>query len=237
MDVLQLRNVSKAFGSSQVLDGLTLTVPPRTVFAFAGENGAGKTTTMKIIMGLLAADSGSVSVCGKPVVYGRSPGAGTIGYLPDVPAFYDFMTPSEYLSLCGRIMGLPSSEIRAQSKKLLELVGLNQNNKRILGFSRGMKQRLGIAQALLGNPSLLICDEPTSALDPSGRKDILEILSSVRETTAVLFSTHILADAERICDQAAFLHHGKITVEGSVSDLTKRCGGSLEDCFMEVIGQ
>ena len=149
-----------------------------------------------------------------------------IGYLPDVPEFYGFMTPAEYLAMCGSIAGLEKGEIRRRSEELLDLVGLLHEKKRIHGFSRGMKQRLGIAQALLGNPRLLICDEPTSALDPVGRREILNILTSVREHTTVVFSTHILSDVERICDCAAFLHGGRIALEGSIEDMKRARGGS-----------
>ena len=144
-----------------------------------------------------------------------------IGYLPDIPEFYPFMTPIEYLNLCGESLDMDKKQIRSRSEELLRLVGLWEEKQRIKGFSRGMKQRLGIAQALLGSPKLLICDEPTSALDPIGRKEILDILSSVKQDTTVLFSTHILSDVERICTDVAFLHNGIIAMEGTVSDLKK----------------
>jgi ABC-2 type transport system ATP-binding protein len=121
--------------------------------------------------------------------------------------------------LCGELSGMPKSRIKERSKELLEMVGLTKANRKIGGFSRGMKQRLGIAQALLGQPRLLICDEPTSALDPMGRRDILEILKAVRGKTTVLFSTHILSDMERICDRVAFLHGGKIVLTSSIDEL------------------
>ena len=133
-----------------------------------------------------------------------------------VPEFYPYMTAAEYLHFCGAITGMDSKEYKKRAEELLELVGLTQEKHRVKGFSRGMKQRLGIAQALLNRPRLLICDEPTSALDPVGRKEILDILASAGEQTTVLFSTHILSDVERICDQFAFLHEGKILHQGSM---------------------
>jgi len=145
-----------------------------------------------------------------------------IGYLPDIPEFYNYMRPKEYLSLCGELLGMPKAEIKSDSEKLLGLVGLSEANRKIGGFSRGMKQRLGIAQALLGNPKLLICDEPTSALDPVGRKEILDILTEVKGQTTVIFSTHILSDVERVCDRAAILHDGKIALSGTLLELKKR---------------
>ncbi len=226
MDILKLSHVSKAFGTKKVLKDLSLAVPEHSVFGFIGENGAGKTTTMKMILGLLRPDSGAIEVCGGKVAFGENKTNRYIGYLPDVPEFYGFMTPAEYLAMCGSIAGLEKGEIRRRSEELLDLVGLLHEKKRIHGFSRGMKQRLGIAQALLGNPRLLICDEPTSALDPVGRREILNILTSVREHTTVVFSTHILSDVERICDCAAFLHGGRIALEGSIEDMKRARGGS-----------
>ncbi|MGL4374214.1 MAG: ATP-binding cassette domain-containing protein, partial [Turicibacter sp.] len=189
------------------------------IFGFLGQNGAGKTTTMKMILGLLKADSGDVFICGEKVTYGQTKTNRFIGYLPDVPQFYSYMTPRDYLKLCGEVTGMSSQQIKVKSDELLELVGLNGINRKIGGFSRGMKQRLGIAQALLNEPKLLICDEPTSALDPLGRKEILDILLKVKEKTTVIFSTHILSDVERICDQVAVLHNGQLVLEGSLLEL------------------
>jgi ABC-2 type transport system ATP-binding protein len=139
------------------------------------------------------------------------------------------MNPSEYLLLCGKITGLSAMRIRERSEELLSLVGLSNSRRRIGGFSRGMKQRLGIAQALLNEPRLLICDEPTSALDPSGRKEILDILSSVKEKTTVVFSTHILSDVERICDHVAVLHEGRLAFSGTLSEIKER---NRHNCFI-----
>lgn len=217
MEMLVLSHVAKRFGEKQVLRDVTFGVPEHTVFGFAGKNGAGKTTAMKLILGLLASDSGEILVNGMPVCYGNTPTNRLVGYLPDVPEFYPYMTPREYLRFCGEIAGMASKEIRTRSEELLSLVGLAEENSRIRGFSRGMKQRLGIAQALFGRPKLLICDEPASALDPAGRKELLDILADAKEQTTVLFSTHILSDAEHICDEVAFLHEGRIILQGPVA--------------------
>ena len=219
MDMLTLSHVSKAFGSKKVVNDISFSVKEGTIFGFIGQNGVGKTTTMKMILGLLQMDSGEIFVNGEQVSYGQNKTNQYIGYLPDVPEFYNFMTPKEYLTLCGEITGLSKIEIQKQVNKLLELVGLSKENKRIQGFSRGMKQRLGIAQALLHSPKLLICDEPTSALDPVGRKEILDILADVKKETTVIFSTHILSDVERICDNIAFLHDGNIALYGSLEQI------------------
>ena len=219
MDILTIRGIEKKFGDKKVLCGLDLTVPEGSIFGFVGRNGAGKTTTMKAVLGLLKPDGGEIYVAGERVSYGQTPTNRYIGYLPDVPEFYSFMTPREYLRLCGETMNMPRAEIEERSGELLELVGLGGERHRIRGFSRGMKQRLGIAQALLGQPKLLICDEPTSALDPIGRKEILDILLSVKDRTTVLFSTHILSDVERICTDAALLRGGRIAMQGSIEEL------------------
>ncbi len=219
MDILQISSINKSFGENQVLKDLSLTVKEGSIFGFIGQNGAGKTTTMKMILGLHKIDAGEIKVCGERVTYGQNKTNGFIGYLPDVPEFYNYMKPTEYLKLCGAITGLPKTVATARIEELLSLVGLENANKRIGGYSRGMKQRLGIAQALLNEPKLLICDEPTSALDPVGRKEILEILLKVKGKTTVVFSTHILSDVERICDEIAVLHNGKIALTGTIPEL------------------
>ncbi len=229
MDILNISHVSKSFGSNRVIDDLSFSVPEHSVFGFIGKNGAGKTTTMKMALGLLKADEGEIFVNGEKVRFGQNTTNRYIGYLPDVPEFYGFLTPGEYLKMCGEITGMEKAQIQERAKELLTLVGLESVNKRIRGFSRGMKQRLGIAQALLNQPRLLICDEPTSALDPVGRKEILDILHAVKEHTTVLFSTHILSDVERICDRIAFLHEGKIALKGTIDEIKNiRKGDSIE---------
>lgn len=216
MNILEVNEVSKAFGKQVILDGVNFHVPEHSVFGFLGQNGAGKTTTMKIILGLLQADQGVVMVNGERVTYGQTKTNRYIGYLPDVPEFYGYMKPLEYLALCGEITGMKKNECKLRTEELLDLVGLEKANKKIAGFSRGMKQRLGIAQALLNEPKLLVCDEPTSALDPIGRKEILDILYKVKDKTTVMFSTHILSDVERICDNIALIHQGKIQMQGDL---------------------
>lgn len=228
-NVLEISGLKKSFGEKKVLQGVDLTVPEKKVFGFVGRNGAGKTTTMKVTMGLLAADAGEVRVCGEAVHYGNTKTNRFIGYLPDVPEYYSFMTAMEYLNFCGEITGLPSGEIKGRCEEMLRLVGLAGEKHRIKGFSRGMKQRLGIAQALLGRPKLLICDEPTSALDPLGRKEILDVLVAAKEETTILFSTHVLSDVEHICDEMALLNDGRIVMQGSTEEVkSKRRSNSVE---------
>lgn len=226
--ILEINSLEKSFGDKKVLCGVDLKVPHNKVFGFVGKNGAGKTTTMKLILGLLQADKGDIHVNGETVTYGNTITNRFIGYLPDVPEYYSFMTPNEYLSFCGEITGMSKKDIQTRSEELLKLVGLGNEKHRIKGFSRGMKQRLGIAQALLNRPKLLICDEPTSALDPIGRKEILDILVAAKEETTILFSTHILSDVEHICDEMALLNDGRVILQGTIPEIkSKRRGSAL----------
>lgn len=221
MDILKVDNISKRFGDKNIIDNLTFSVGEKSIYGFIGENGAGKTTTMKMILGLIKSYNGLIEVNGERVVYGNTKTNRHIGYLPDVPEFYGYMTAFEYLKLCGEITGISNNESKKRIDELIEMVGLENSKKRIYGFSRGMKQRLGIAQGLLNKPKLLICDEPTSALDPIGRKEILDILKIVKEQTTVLFSTHILSDVENICDEIGLLHNGKLSLQGSLEEIRK----------------
>ncbi len=222
MNVLELKNVSKSFGSLDVLQGLSFAVPEGSVFGFIGKNGAGKTTTMKTILGFLPISGGEITVCDEKVRFGATRTNRFIGYLPDVPEYYNYMRPKEYMRLCGQVIGMKSQDISLQTEELLALVGLEGINRKISGFSRGMKQRLGIAQALIGSPRLLICDEPTSALDPVGRREILDILHRIKARTTILFSTHILSDVERVCDTVGILDKGKLALQGKLEDIRSR---------------
>ena len=224
MDVLRVENLHKSFGEKQVLKGLGFAVPEHSVFGFVGRNGAGKSTTMKIALGLLKADQGEVYVMGDKVRYGNASTNRCVGYLPDVPEFYDFMTAREYLGFCGDLSGMEKKAVKERSEQLLEMVGLSDEKKRVKGFSRGMKQRLGLAQALLHRPKLLICDEPTSALDPLGRRELLDILEKAKDETTVLFSTHILSDVESICDRVAVLEKGNVVLSGTIDEIRNSHG-------------
>lgn len=221
-DILTVSHLQKRFGDKEILKDVSFSVPEGCIFGFVGKNGAGKTTTMKTALGLLAPNAGEIYINGEKVKYGETKTNRLVGYLPDVPKFYGYYTPLEYLRFCGKIAGMEKTDIETRSRELLSMVGLEKANKRINGFSRGMMQRLGVAQALLHRPKLLICDEPTSALDPIGRKELLEILTSVKKETTVLFSTHILSDVERISDYVAFLNEGTIILSGSMQEIREK---------------
>lgn len=174
MDTLILKQVKKSFGSRQIIRNLSFTVPEHTVFGFIGANGAGKTTTMKMILGLLKMDDGDILVNGEPVRLGDTRTNRFIGYLPDFPEFYGFMTPAEYLRLCGEVSGIPAKKADQRAEKLFDLVGFSGADKRIHGFSRGMKQRLGIAQALLGEHRIMI--QRIERKEPSLEKLFMEVI-------------------------------------------------------------
>ncbi len=212
------------YGPVAALDGLNLNVEPGTVFGFLGPNGAGKTTTIRILTGLARPTSGRAWVAGTAV--GAADGravAHRLGHLPEEPAFYPWMTPREFLDHVGRVFGLSASERAARTTELLGLVGLAEAGKRrIGGFSRGMRQRLGIAQAMVNRPEVLFLDEPVSALDPVGRKEVLELIGKLRGQCTVFMSTHILADVERVCDSIGIIARGKMVTEAKQEDLLAR---------------
>ena len=220
--MIKIEDLHVSFKDKKVLKGLNLNVPEGSVFGFIGKNGAGKTTTMKAILGILTPQEGNICVNGERVLFGGANTNKYIGYLPDVPEFYSFMTAYEFLEFCAQITNMNKELMKPRILEMLKLVGLEDEKHQIKGFSRGMKQRLGIAQALLNKPKLLICDEPTSALDPIGRKQILDILKSVSNETTVLFSTHILSDVEKICTDVAFLDDGVIKVSGKINEIKSK---------------
>jgi ABC-2 type transport system ATP-binding protein len=219
---IELRGLTKRFGDTLALDHVDLVVQPGLVFGFLGRNGAGKTTTLRIISGLARPTSGTARVLGHDVANAPDVVRARIGFLPDVPGFYPWMTAREFLELVGRLFGLDGATVESRTDALLEMAGLASVTARVGGFSRGMKQRLGIAQALINAPSLLMLDEPTSALDPIGRREVLEMIASLRGRTTVFFSTHILADVERVADGVAILENGCIVASAGVGELTGR---------------
>jgi ABC-2 type transport system ATP-binding protein len=215
MTAVRIEELRKDFSKFRALDGLSLVVEPGTVFGFLGPNGAGKTTTIRILTGLAHATSGHAWVLDKEVTGNGQAIARKIGYLPEEPAFYPWMTPREYLDHVGRIFGLPAAERTTRTKELLALAGLEEAAKRrIRGFSRGMRQRLALAQALINHPEVLFLDEPASALDPMGRKEVLEFIENLHGQCTVFMSTHILADVERVCDTVGIINHGKLVTSG-----------------------
>lgn len=217
------RGLSKRFGAVLALDGVDLEVPPGSIFGFLGPNGAGKTTMLRILTSLAHADGGSASVSGIRVGGGLANRAGRIGYLDQDPRFHGWMTGRELLELVGRLYGLRNPELRTRIDEVLEQVGLADAARRSIGgYSGGMRQRLGLAQAVLNRPPVLLLDEPVSALDPEGRRDILQTIADLGRSSTILFSTHILNDVERVCDRVAILDHGRVVTSGRMEELLSR---------------
>ena len=223
MTAITIENLVKAYGSVKALDGLTLGVEQGSVFGFLGPNGAGKTTTLRILAGLARANAGNIWIQDKPLEWGDMQARQIIGYLPEEPAFYPWMTPRDFLDHIGRIFGLSKMEYKKRTEELLELTGLKEVAKRrVGGFSRGMRQRLGLAQALVNRPEILLLDEPVSALDPAGRRDVLELIEQLAATCTVLMSTHILADVERVCDTVGIINKGRLVTQAKREELLER---------------
>lgn len=216
---IETHNLQKSFGNQLAVNDLNLHVPKGSVFGFLGPNGAGKTTTLRMLTGLANPTAGDALVLGESIRDSSRSYLGKIGFLPDVPGFYDWMRPHEFLSLAGSIFGITGKKLKSKVAETLELTGLKGVKKRIGGFSRGMKQRLGLAQALINEPELVFMDEPTSALDPLGRKEVLDTISKLAGTTTVFFSTHILNDVERVCDTVAIINKGVLVTQQRIHEL------------------
>ena len=216
---LSIEGLSKRFGSKVAVDNISVTLQPG-VYGLLGANGAGKTTLRRMVCDILKPTSGKIFYDGKEIEELGETYRNYLGYLPQDFGYYPDFTAKEYLEFIAAVKGLNTAKTKKKVSEILETVNLSDvAGKKIRTFSGGMKQRLGIAQALLADPKLLICDEPTSALDPVGRKEILDILYKIRGTTTVLFSTHILSDVERICDHVALLNDGNIAVGGTLSEI------------------
>jgi ABC-2 type transport system ATP-binding protein len=241
--ILETRNLRVEFkpqtagqGSKVALRDLNLKVYAGEVFGFLGPNGAGKTTTMNVLLGFVNATAGSAHLFGVDV---REPIARRrIGYLPELTYYYKFLTAEELLRFYARTFGLSRSEADARIAQLLKLVELEHASKRLIkGYSKGMQQRVGLAQALINNPDLLILDEPTSGLDPLGRMKVREIIQRLKnEGKTVFFSSHELGEVETVCDRVAIVHQGEVKVEGRVADLVQRHQANLERIFLDIIG-
>ncbi len=223
MTAICINNVYKTYGAVHALQGLSLEVQEGAVYGFLGPNGAGKTTTLRLLTNLARPTRGEILVAGKNAQLHPGEIHRKVGYLPEEPAFYTWMTPREYLAFCGQVYGLKGKTLDARVDTLLEQVNLSDvARRRIGGFSRGMRQRLGMAQALVHQPEILLLDEPVSALDPIGRKEVLDLIETLGKTHTVFMSTHILSDVERVCDSVAIINQGRLVVEGKREDLLAR---------------
>ena len=217
MNVLEVTNLTKRFGEVDVVNQVSFTLKANTATALIGPNGAGKTTTLSMLTTLLMPTSGNIIMPG--VVDLRK----EIGFLPQYPQFFSWMTAKKYVEMAANLNDVPKQEVKKRVEETLAFVGLEQAmHKKIQTFSGGMKQRLGIAQAIIHRPKLLLLDEPVSALDPVGRREIMELLKKLQQETSILYSTHILNDAEQMTDQLLFLKDGKLVEQGLLTDIQQK---------------
>lgn len=223
MDIIKCRGVSKHYGKVKALQGINIEVKKNTCLGFLGTNGSGKTTTIKILAGLTKPSEGEVEVAGVNVVTFPEKVRTHIGYLAQSPSFYNWMSGKEYLMFCAGLFKLPRKEAKLRADELLERTGLKEAaRRRIGGYSGGMKQRLGIAQAMINKPEVLFLDEPVSALDPIGRHEVLELIRQLKQFTTIFFSTHVLNDADQICDEVIIIKEGEVKLQAAVEELRKR---------------
>lgn len=226
MDAIYIEGLTKTFKSGwpgrpsvQALSGLSLSVRRGEIYGFLGPNGAGKTTTLKILLGLMRATCGKAELLGVPS--GNVDVHRQIGFLPESPYFYDYLTAEEFLEFYGHLAGLTRGDVNQRVTSLLEMVGLiDARTRQLRKFSKGMLQRIGLAQALIHDPEVVILDEPMSGLDPIGRKQVRDLILSLRDKgKTVFFSTHIIPDVEMICDRVGIVVKGKLLATGRVDEL------------------
>lgn len=222
MNAIEIEGLTKRFGDVLALDNLNLIVGEGSIFGFLGPNGAGKTTTQRVLVGLARPTSGTARILGQDIHGDTLKMRQKIGYLPETPAFYGWMTAEEYLRFTGDVFQIPGKKLKSKIDSLLKLADLANVKTKIRGYSRGMRQRLGIAQALVNDPEVLFLDEPTSALDPIGRKEVLDMIESLAQESTVFFSTHILNDVERVCDTVAILNKGRLMTESNLETLKEK---------------
>ncbi|HEY7974072.1 MAG TPA: ABC transporter ATP-binding protein, partial [Ktedonobacterales bacterium] len=220
---ISCRDLTKRYGAVLALDHLSLDVPSGAIFGFLGPNGAGKTTALRLFTGLAFPDSGSATIAGIDVATGGVNLHRRMSFLDQSPQYYGWMRGRELLAFVGELFGLRGAELRSRVDEALALTGITeQANRRIGGYSGGMRQRLGLAQALINRPEALFLDEPASSLDPEGRHDMLEVIAGLRGQSTIVMSSHVLADVERVCDSVAIINRGRLIVSSTVAELQDR---------------
>jgi len=227
--VIRTQGLSKTFGDVEALKNLDLQVPQKSIFAFLGPNGSGKTTTIKLLLGLIRPTSGGGTIFGRDIVRDSVDIRANVGYLPQDARFYEHMTARQVLDYTAKFFFKgPQREIDKRVDEMLDLVGLSDKADRpIRGFSGGERQRLGIAQAEVNYPDLLILDEPAASLDPQGRRDVLEVMSRIRKYASIFYCTHILDDVQRVSDQVAILNKGELIAQASIAELLAGSGETV----------
>ncbi|MBN2168942.1 MAG: ABC transporter ATP-binding protein [Actinobacteria bacterium] len=223
MAVIECRNLVKRYGNLTAVNSLSFSLEPGELVGFVGPNGAGKTSTLKILVGLSHADSGEAFLAGNQVTPFDNKASATVGYMPDDPAFASWMTPLEHLRFLGRFFYKEKETVGSKAEELIGLFGLEHLKKRkIGGFSKGERQRLALAHALTGEPTVLIMDEPTSGLDPLGRRELLDYIKGLEGRMTILFSTHLLTDVDRVCERVVMLDKGRIIADDKIPALKDR---------------
>ncbi|MBC1442461.1 ABC transporter ATP-binding protein [Listeria seeligeri] len=231
MEKLKIQGLKKKYNGKLVIKGMNLTINNKECVALIGPNGAGKTTIINMIVQILTPDEGQITLDEQDAKLVRE----KIGFLPQYPEFYGWMTAVECLRFMGKLSNMEKKDIETRIQEVLLLVGLaDKAKKKISTYSGGMRQRLGIAQAILHRPELLILDEPVSALDPIGRREIIQLLENLKKEITILFSTHILKDAEEICDRIAIIKEGELVTDKTVTQLLQEESSSVFD--VEFIG-
>lgn len=230
--IIEIENLTKDYETGfwrkkkvRALDGLTLDIKPGQIFGFLGGNGAGKTTTIKILMRLLFPTAGSAKILGNDISDVKT--HGRIGYCPENPYFYDYLTARELMDYFGELFGFSPAARKEKTAHLLSGVGLDEKdwNRQLRKFSKGMLQRVGLAQSLINDPEIVFLDEPMSGLDPIGRREVRELIADLRTRGMTVFmSTHILSDIEALCDEVAILRKGKLAATGNLDDLLTKSG-------------
>lgn len=231
---IKINNLSKKYGDQMALDSISLEVKQGEIVGFLGPNGAGKSTTMKILTGFITSDKGEVKIMDLNLNTHGIEIKKNIGYLPEHNPLYLEMYVKEFLNFIGELYGLKNGNLKFRITEIIDLVGLTkEQNKKIKQLSKGYRQRVGLAQALIHDPKVLILDEPTTGLDPNQIAEIREVIKQAGKDKAVLFSTHIMQEVEAICDRVIIINKGKIVAEGSLAEL-KANGKSLEETFKEL---
>jgi len=225
--MIRCEKLTKSYQGFPALKGISFSIEGPGCYGFIGSNGSGKTTAIRIMAGLAKATSGRIQIEGYDVEKEQKNIAKLIGYLPQNPAYYDYMTGEEWMMFSGRLFGLTKTEIKLRAERLLKRCGIWEARKRkIGGYSGGMKQRLGLAQALINEPKLLLLDEPVSALDPIGRHQVLELIEELKKDHMIFMSSHILDDVEKTADHILILHKGQLLLSSAKQDLLKEYSGS-----------
>jgi ABC-2 type transport system ATP-binding protein len=227
--------LTKRFGARTAVDGLDLRAGPRQIYGFLGPNGAGKTTTIRLLLGILSPDAGTVQVCGRAVRRGDRAGRCLVGAVGEVQHLYGDMSCAEYLRFFAALYGIGDADTRVAA--MLDLVGLGDRAPdRTIDLSRGLQQKLGLARALLHDPPVLVLDEPVSGLDPHGIREVREIICRERDRGRLVFlSSHVLSEVERTADRIGMIRQGKLVFEGSIEDVMAR-HATLEDAFLSITG-